>query len=137
MFYTSFHIFSCLCIEECRSNAGISISAHFHPHHVERALVNREVQYLITCIPTCTRKILLPLKRTFAVQGKLKTLNSQSIGCFLPADILLLNTFNVHWLIGNAVQGDLCNTLDRLVLSIGIDSELPVGDREADVGRRT
>jgi hypothetical protein len=77
--------------------------------------------YVITCVGTSTRKLLLPLERALRVQSKLQTLDNQSIRGFLPAHILLLHTFDLHCLVGDPIYGDFGYTLDRLVLSIGVD----------------
>jgi hypothetical protein len=93
--------------------------------------------YVITWVDTCTCKFLLPLERALSVQSKLKTLDNQSVGGFLPAYIILLHTFDLHWLVRDSIYSDFGYTLNRLVLSIGVDRELLVGDRKADICRRT
>ena len=91
---------------------------------------------LHTYVGTCTCQILLPLKRALSVQGQLKTLDCQSVGGFLPTNILLLNSFNLHWLVRDPMHGDLGDTLNRLVISIRVDRKLLVGHCKADIRRR-
>ena len=83
-----------------------------------------------------SRASLIPLESALSAQGKLYTFDHQGIGRFFPADVLLFGSINLGWLIENAIDCDLSDALNGLVVSIGINGKLVVGNRESDISGR-
>ena len=84
-----------------------------------------------------SRDRLFPFESALPAEGKLYTFDHQGFGRFFPTDVLLFGSINLGWLIENAIDCDLSDALNGLVVSIGINGKLVVGNRESDVGGRT
>jgi len=84
-----------------------------------------------------SRDRLFPFESALPAEGKLYTFDHQGFGRFFPTDVLLFGSINLGWLIENAIDCDLSDALNGLVVSIGINGKLVVGNLEGHVGGRT
>jgi len=84
-----------------------------------------------------SRASLIPLESALSAQGKLYTFDHQGIGRFFPADVLLFGSIELGGFSRDTVDRDLSNTLNGLVVSIGIDCKLAVGNCESDISGGT